>query len=98
MRMLFNFKTSKLSDSVAQALGFVSGVPRAAAIIIIVFISGFFTEVTSNLSTATIFFPVLDSVVGEILTYFYKINLEFEIHIYFLAKIMHIRTNLFSDT
>ncbi|CAF1074317.1 unnamed protein product [Rotaria sordida] len=56
------FQKSKLSDSVAQALGFVSHIPRAAAIMIIVVISGFFTEVTSNTSTATIFFPVLNSV------------------------------------
>ncbi|CAF1180402.1 unnamed protein product [Adineta steineri] len=56
------FQTSMLSESVAKALGFISNMPQAAAIIIIVVISGFFTEVTSNLSTATIFFPVLDSV------------------------------------
>ncbi|CAF4078156.1 unnamed protein product, partial [Adineta steineri] len=56
------FQTSMLSESVAKALGFISNMPQAAAIIIIVIISGFFTEVTSNLSTATIFFPVLDSV------------------------------------
>ena len=34
-------------------------------ILLIIIISGFFTEVTSNLSTASIFFPVLDSVVSE---------------------------------
>ncbi|CAM4983735.1 unnamed protein product [Rotaria socialis] len=56
------FEKSKLSDSVAQILGFVSGVPRAAASIIIIIVSGFFTEVTSNTSTASIFLPVLDSV------------------------------------
>ncbi|CAF2132074.1 unnamed protein product [Rotaria magnacalcarata] len=56
------FEKSKLSDSVAKILGFVSGVPRAAASIIIIIVSGFFTEVTSNTSTASIFLPVLDSV------------------------------------
>ncbi|CAF5198670.1 unnamed protein product [Rotaria magnacalcarata] len=48
--------------NVAKILGFVSGVPRAAASIIIIIVSGFFTEVTSNTSTASIFLPVLDSV------------------------------------
>ncbi|UJR22011.1 hypothetical protein I4U23_025078 [Adineta vaga] len=56
------FQVSKLSQSVAKALGFLAGVPRAAVILVIIIISGFFTEVTSNLSTASIFFPVLDSV------------------------------------
>ncbi|CAF2089164.1 unnamed protein product [Rotaria magnacalcarata] len=42
------FEKSKLSDSVAQILGFASGVPRAAASIIIIIVSRFFTEVTSN--------------------------------------------------
>ncbi|CAF2116892.1 unnamed protein product [Rotaria magnacalcarata] len=61
------FEKSKLSDSVAKILGFVSGVPRAAASIIIIIVSGFFTEVTSNTSTASIFLPVLDSVVTVML-------------------------------
>ncbi|CAF4115853.1 unnamed protein product, partial [Rotaria magnacalcarata] len=56
------FEKSKLSDSVAQILGFASGVPRAAASIIIITVSWFFTKVTSNTSTVSIFFPVLDSV------------------------------------
>ncbi|CAF5122715.1 unnamed protein product, partial [Rotaria magnacalcarata] len=55
-------KKSKLSDSVAQILGFESGVPRAAVSIIIITVSRFFTEVTSNTSTVSIFLPVLDSV------------------------------------
>ncbi len=57
-------KASKLSLSVARALRFISGIPRAAVIFLIIIISGLFTEVTSNLSTASIFFPVLDSVVS----------------------------------
>ena len=57
-------QASKLSESVAQTLQFLSGIPRAAVIILIVVISGLFTNVTSNLSTASIFLPVLDSVVG----------------------------------
>ena len=56
-------KASKLSQSVARALRFLAGIPQAAVILVIVIISGLFTEVTSNLSTASIFFPVLDSVV-----------------------------------
>ncbi|CAF2992535.1 unnamed protein product [Rotaria socialis] len=56
------FQASKLSDSVAHALRFLAGIPRAAVILLIIIISGLFTEVTSNLSTASIFFPVLDSV------------------------------------
>ncbi|CAF4543849.1 unnamed protein product, partial [Rotaria magnacalcarata] len=42
------FEKSKLSDSVAQILGFASGVPRAAASIIIIIVSRFFTETTST--------------------------------------------------
>ncbi|CAF1612930.1 unnamed protein product, partial [Rotaria magnacalcarata] len=42
------FEKSTSSDSVAQILGFASGVPRAAASIIIITVSRFFTEVTSN--------------------------------------------------
>ncbi|CAF1241276.1 unnamed protein product [Adineta steineri] len=56
------FQASQLSESVAHALKFLSGIPRAAVILLVIIISGFFTEVTSNLSTASIFFPVLDSV------------------------------------
>ncbi|CAF3546110.1 unnamed protein product [Rotaria sordida] len=56
------FQASKLSESVARALRFLSGVPHGAVILLIIIISGLFTEVTSNLSTASIFFPVLDSV------------------------------------
>ncbi|CAF0795260.1 unnamed protein product [Rotaria sordida] len=56
------FTTSKLSDSVAQALRFLDGIPRAAVIVLVIVISGLFTEVTSNLSTSSIFLPVLDSV------------------------------------
>ncbi|CAF1592513.1 unnamed protein product, partial [Adineta ricciae] len=56
------FQVSKLSQSVARALSFLSGIPRSAVILLIIIISGLFTEVTSNLSTASIFFPVLDSV------------------------------------
>jgi sodium-dependent dicarboxylate transporter 2/3/5 len=58
------FKASKLSESVARALRFLAGISRAAVILLIIIISGLFTEVTSNLSTASIFFPVLDSVVS----------------------------------
>lgn len=57
------FQMSKLSLSVAHALKFLAKIPRAGVIILIIVISGLFTEVTSNLSTASIFFPVLDSVV-----------------------------------
>jgi len=56
-------KSSGLSNSVAEALRFLTGVPRTAFICIIIIISALFTEVTSNLSTASIFLPVLDSVV-----------------------------------
>jgi sodium-dependent dicarboxylate transporter 2/3/5 len=56
-------KSSGLSNSVAEALRFIIGVPSAAFICIIIVISALFTEVTSNLSTASIFLPVLDSVV-----------------------------------
>ncbi|CAF0745294.1 unnamed protein product [Rotaria sordida] len=56
------FIASKLSDSVAQALRFLNGIPRAAFIVLVIVISGLFTEVTSNLSTSSIFLPVLDSV------------------------------------
>lgn len=56
-------KNSGLSNTVAEALRFLTGVPRAAVILIVIVISGLFTEVTSNLSTASIFLPVLDSVV-----------------------------------
>ncbi|CAF2577644.1 unnamed protein product [Rotaria sp. Silwood2] len=56
------FQASKLSESVARALRFLAGIPQAAVILLIIIISGLFTEVTSNLSTASIFFPVLDSV------------------------------------
>ncbi|CAF3538017.1 unnamed protein product [Rotaria sp. Silwood1] len=56
------FQASKLSESVARALRFLAGIPQAAVILVIIIISGLFTEVTSNLSTASIFFPVLDSV------------------------------------
>lgn len=56
------FQASQLSESVARALRFLAGIPRAAVILLIIMISGLFTEVTSNLSTASIFFPVLDSV------------------------------------
>lgn len=58
-------KASQLSLSVARALRFLAGIPRAGVIILIIIISGLFTEVTSNLSTASIFFPVLDSVVSR---------------------------------
>jgi sodium-dependent dicarboxylate transporter 2/3/5 len=58
------FKVSKLSLSVAHALRFLAGIPHAAVILLIIIISGLFTEVTSNLSTASIFFPILDSVVS----------------------------------
>lgn len=54
---------SGLSAWVAQRLKFLAGVPRAAVILIIIVISALFTEVTSNTSTANIFFPVLDAVV-----------------------------------
>ncbi|CAF4439786.1 unnamed protein product, partial [Rotaria magnacalcarata] len=54
---------SPLLLKVAQILGFASGVPRAAASIIIITVSRFFTEVTSNTSTANIFLPALDSVI-----------------------------------
>lgn len=57
------FQVSKLSLSVAHALKFLAKIPRAGVIMLIIVISGLFTEVTSNLSTASIFFPVLDSVV-----------------------------------
>jgi di/tricarboxylate transporter len=50
---------------VAQALDFLTGVPRLAVIMLVIVISGLFTEVTSNLSTASIFLPVLDSVVSS---------------------------------
>ncbi|CAF1183564.1 unnamed protein product [Adineta steineri] len=56
------FQVSKLSASVAHALRFLSGIPRAAVIFLVIIITGFFTEVTSNISTASIFFPILDSV------------------------------------
>ncbi len=56
-------KRSGLSESIAQALQFLDGIPSAAVIIIVIVISGLFTEVTSNVSTASIFLPVLDSVV-----------------------------------
>ncbi|CAF1537615.1 unnamed protein product [Rotaria magnacalcarata] len=56
------FKTSKLSDSVAQVLKFLDGIPNAAIIVLVIVISGLFTEVTSNISTASIFLPILDSV------------------------------------
>lgn len=56
-------KNSGLSNTVAEALRFLTGVPRAAVIFIVIVISGLFTEVTSNLSTASIFLPVLDSIV-----------------------------------
>ncbi len=58
------FKASKLSDSVARALRFLAGIPQGGVVLLIIIISGLFTEVTSNLSTASIFFPVLDSVVS----------------------------------
>ncbi|CAF0937900.1 unnamed protein product [Rotaria sp. Silwood1] len=56
------FTNSKLSESVAQALRFLHRVPHTAVIMLVIVISGLFTEVTSNLSTASIFLPVLDSV------------------------------------
>ncbi len=56
-------KESGLSETIAKALGFLTGVPQAAIIFVIIVISGLFTEVTSNLSTVTIFLPVLNSVV-----------------------------------
>ncbi|CAF2190416.1 unnamed protein product [Rotaria magnacalcarata] len=56
------FQTSKLSDSVAQVLKFLDGIPNAAIIVLVIVISGLFTEVTSNISTASIFLPILDSV------------------------------------
>ncbi|UJR20089.1 hypothetical protein I4U23_023221 [Adineta vaga] len=56
------FQVSKLSASVAHALRFLAGIPRAAVIFLVILISGLFTEVTSNISTASIFFPILDSV------------------------------------
>lgn len=59
-------QTSKLSESVARALQFLDGIPNIAVITLVIVISGLFTEVTSNLSTASIFMPVLDSVVGYI--------------------------------
>ncbi|CAF4408631.1 unnamed protein product, partial [Adineta steineri] len=46
----------------AHALRFLSGIPRAAVIFLVIIITGFFTEVTSNISTASIFFPILHSV------------------------------------
>ncbi|CAF0919700.1 unnamed protein product [Didymodactylos carnosus] len=46
------FQASKLSESVAEALSFISGAPRNVIILTIIIISGLFTEVTSNLSTA----------------------------------------------
>lgn len=57
-------QTSKLSESVARALQFLDGIPNIAVITLVIVISGLFTEVTSNLSTASIFMPVLDSVVS----------------------------------
>ncbi|CAF2628108.1 unnamed protein product [Rotaria sp. Silwood2] len=51
-----------LKISVARALRFLQGVPHSGVIILVIVISGLFTEVTSNLSTASIFLPVLDSV------------------------------------
>jgi Na+/H+ antiporter NhaD/arsenite permease-like protein len=60
---LFINKKSGLSNSVAEAFRFLTDIPRAALILITIVISGLFTEVTSNLSTATIFLPILDSVV-----------------------------------
>jgi len=56
-------KSSNLSNSVAEALRFLTGIPRTAVIFIVIVISALFTEVTSNLSTASIFLPVLDSIV-----------------------------------
>ncbi|CAF1303583.1 unnamed protein product [Adineta steineri] len=56
------FIKSGLSDSVAQALKFLNGVPLAAVVFLIIVISALFTEVTSNVSTASIFLPVLDAV------------------------------------
>jgi len=64
VKFIFVSKVSKLSLSVARALRFLAGIPRGAVILLIIIISGLFTEVTSNLSTASIFFPVLDSVVS----------------------------------
>lgn len=56
-------QSSGLSETVAKELRFLANIPRAAVIIIVIIISGLFTEVTSNTSTASIFLPVLDSVV-----------------------------------
>jgi di/tricarboxylate transporter len=56
-------KNSGLSKSVADALQFLTGIPRTGVILLVIVISGLFTEVISNLSTASIFLPVLDSIV-----------------------------------
>ncbi|CAF0991701.1 unnamed protein product [Didymodactylos carnosus] len=47
------FQVSKLSESMAEVLSFISAAPMAAVILAVIIISGLFTEVTSNLSTAT---------------------------------------------
>ena len=67
-------KNSGLSNTVAEALRFLTGVPRAAVILIVIVISGLFTEVTSNLSTASIFLPVLDSIVRSNNSFSSEIN------------------------
>lgn len=69
----FSYQASQLSESVARALRFLAGIPKAAVILVIIIISGFFTEVTSNLSTASIFFPVLDSVVSSNFKFYFAI-------------------------
>ncbi|CAF1055484.1 unnamed protein product [Adineta ricciae] len=56
------FKKSGLSQTVADALKFLAHVPKTVVVLLVIIISALFTEVTSNLSTASIFFPVLDSV------------------------------------
>ncbi|CAF1078083.1 unnamed protein product [Adineta ricciae] len=56
------FEMSGLSKTVANALKFLAHVPKAVVVLLVIIISALFTEVTSNLSTASIFLPVLDSV------------------------------------
>jgi hypothetical protein len=57
-------QASQLSESVASALRFLPGTQRPVMIIIIIVISALSTEIASNITTASILFPVLDSVVS----------------------------------
>ena len=48
-------------------LSFIVGAPEVAIIVVVILLSAIFTEFTSNLACASILFPILDSIVSDIL-------------------------------